>query len=82
VLLFPNGFDGPMASPSAAWLQPGGTWAYAYLGHAGVYGSLAALFWVAFFALDSNAEAQPERPGEQGDEKTTEKAKRKAKKDE
>jgi len=80
-----------MASPSAAWLQPGGTWAYAYLGHAGVYGSLAALFWVAFFALDSNAEAQPEaqpegapggeQPGEQGDEKNAEKAKRKAKKD-
>jgi hypothetical protein len=64
VMLFPGGFGGGMAKPSAAWLAPGGTWSYAYLGHAGVYASLAALFWVAYLALEQPATLDADEPGE------------------
>lgn len=43
-----------MASPALSWAVPGGTWAYSVIGGWGVFVMSAALFWVAYFALEES----------------------------
>jgi hypothetical protein len=59
VILLPEGWGGgwdhdsrlKVATPSAEWLSPGGTWSYSVLGHAGVCLMLASLFCVGVLGL-------------------------------
>jgi hypothetical protein len=55
VVLLPNGWGESLALPEASWFKPGGTWAYGVIGGRGVFVMSAALFWVAYFALEDNA---------------------------
>ena len=62
-MLLPDGWGGRFAVPTKAWVKPSSTWSYGVLGEPGVCALIAALVWVAYFALDDQWGGDGTRPG-------------------